>query len=126
MRRSFAFAIAALILVSSAGAHEDENHKLGPNGGHLIQNGHHMLEVLAKDGKFTVYVTGEDGKPEATAGAKAQAVILSSGKKSQVELEPAGDNVLSGTGEFAVAKATAVITLTMPDHAPEQSRLTFE
>jgi hypothetical protein len=42
-------------------------------------------------------------------------------------LEPAGGNVLRGTADVMIgAGATIVLTLTMPGHEPEQSRLQID
>lgn len=120
-------AIAALLWASPAIAHEGHKHAEAAHGGVLVESGHHLLEVVAKDGTLDVYVLNEDDQPEETAGAMASAVILSGGKKSDVTLAPAGGNVLKGTGAFTAGKgATIVLTLTMPGHKPEQSRLKLD
>lgn len=118
---------ASLLLTLPASAHEDHKHGGPQRGGVIVDSGHHVLEVVAKDGTIEVFVAGEDGKPEETAGAKATAVILSGGKKSDVTLAPGEGSVLRGTGEFKAAKGTTIVlTLTMPGHEPEQSRLKLD
>lgn len=104
------------------GHHHDAKH-----GGVVLESGHHHLEVVARDGTLEVYVEGEDGKAEDLAGAKATAVILSEGKKFDVTLAPGDGGALKGTGAFKATKGTTfVITLTMPDHAPEQVRFKLD
>jgi hypothetical protein len=99
----------------------------GPHGGTLVSSGHHRLEVVAGAGGLEVYVTGEDGNPEETANAMASAVVLADGKTARIALSPAGGHVLKGTGDVTIGKgATIVLTLTMPGHAPEQSRLQID
>jgi hypothetical protein len=127
MTKWMMIAAAALLIAAPVAAHEGHAGGESPHGGTVVENGHHKLEVVAKDGSLDVYVTGEDGKPEETAGAKASAVILAGGKKTDVTLAPAEANVLRGAGDFTVGKGTAIVlTLTMPGHKPEQSRMKLD
>lgn len=120
-------AVAAMLMAAPVAAHEGHKHDAGSNGGKFVENGHHKLEVVAKDGTLEVFVTGEDGSPEETVGAKASAVILSGGKKSEVTLAPVEGNLLKGTGPFTAGKGTTIVlTLTMPGHKPEQSRVKLD
>jgi hypothetical protein len=99
----------------------------GPHGGQLVSSGHHRLEIVAGAGSLEVYVTGEDGKPEETANARASAVVLSGGKTARIALQPAGGHALKGSTDAEIGKgATVVLTLTMPGHAPEQSRIEID
>jgi hypothetical protein len=115
-------------MAAPAAAHEGHKHDAeASRGGMVVANGHHKLEVVAKDGTLEVFVTGEDGSPEETVGAKASAVILAKGKKTDVTLAPAEANVLRGTGDFMAGKGTTIVlTLTMPGHKPEQSRVKLD
>ncbi|MDX2308399.1 MAG: hypothetical protein NW216_09195 [Hyphomicrobium sp.] len=133
--RSILAAIFASVAIhaSPAVAGDDHHHDGAPHehvsahGGTVVESGHHHLEIVAKDGEIAVYVAGEDGKPEDVSGAKANAAVLSGGKKVDVALAPDAGGFLKGTGDFtATAGTTIVITLTMPEHAPEQARLKLE
>ena len=85
------------------------------------------IEIVAGAGSLEVYVTGEDGKPEETANARASAVVLSGGKTARIALQPAGGHALKGSTDAEIGKgATVVLTLTMPGHAPEQSRIEID
>ena len=120
-----AFALIAAAATPVLGA-EDHDHD-SKHGGVVVEIGHHHLEVIARDGLLEVHVTGEDDKPEDVGAANASAVVLSEGKKVDVALAAAGGNLLKGTGAFRAAKGTTiVITLTMPDHAPEQVRVELD
>jgi hypothetical protein len=122
---SIACALLAAAAVPASGA-EDHDHT-GKHGGIVVESGHHHLEVVARDGVIEVYVQGEDGKPEDVAAAKATAVVLSEGKKVNVALTPDNGAALKGTGKFkAVAGTTIVVTITIPDHAPEQARVKLD
>jgi hypothetical protein len=127
MTRWTTIALGALLMAAPAAAHEGHKHTDATRGGTVVANGHHQLEVVAKDGTLEVFVTGEDGAPEETAGAKASAVILAKGKKTDVTLAPAESNVLRGSGDFTAGKGTTIVlTLTMPGHKPEQSRVKLD
>lgn len=99
----------------------------GKHGGMIAESGHHHVELVAKDGSLELHVEGEDGKPEDIKDAKATAAVLADGKKEDITLTPDAGNFLKGTGTFKVSKgATVVVTLTMPDHQPEQARFKLE
>ncbi len=71
------------------------------------------LELVNKDGKATIYVE-DHGKPVATTGATGKLTVLNGAEKSEVALEPAGDNTLVSKGDAKLgsgAKAIAAITL---------------
>lgn len=104
--------------------HHHESKHTAQHGGILAESGHHYLEIVAKDGKLDVYITGDHGTDEVVSKAKATAAVLSQGKKVDVALAPGDGAVLRGTGDFTAAPGTTiVITLTMPDHDPEQVRV---
>lgn len=66
-----------------------------------------------KGGKATIYVE-DHGKPVSTAGASGKLTVLNGGNKSEVPLEPAGDNTLVSKGDAGLsagAKAIAAVTL---------------
>lgn len=127
MRRFLPIFFALLaVAVAPVRAAEDHDHA-SKHGGIIVESGHHHLEIVAGDGVLEIYVDGEDGKPEDVADARASAVVLSEGKKVDVPLAPDAGNLLKGTGSFkAVSGTTIVITLTMPDHAPEQTRIKLD
>jgi hypothetical protein len=108
------------------GAKHDHEHGAKHNGV-VAHSGHHVLELVAAGNTLELYVTGEDGAPEDVKSAKASATVLVGGKTEQVTLAPSGENGLKGTGGFTAGKGTTVvITLTLPDHAPEQVRFKID
>ncbi len=119
-------ALSVVLAVSPAVAEEKHSHD-GKHGGKIVESGHHHLEIVAKDGVLEVHVNGEDGKPEDIKDAKATAAVLSEGKKEDIALAADPANFLKGTGTFKASKGTTiVVTLTMPGHDPEQSRLKID
>ena len=123
MIRTLVFAASLVFAAPMALAHEGKHPP--QHGGQVVVAGHDHLELVAKDGELTLYVRGEDNKPEAVKGAVASATVLAGGKQVTVKLEPQGDNVLKGTGAFQVAKGMrVVVSLTMPEHKPVTARFT--
>lgn len=71
------------------------------------------LELVARDGKATIYVE-DHGKPVSTVGASGKLTVLNGTEKSEVPLEPAGENTLVSKGDAKLsggAKAIAAIKL---------------
>ena len=115
----------AFILASTLGAVAGSDHDHGSSHGGVVAetSGHHHLELLAADGSLQVYVTHTDGKPQAVKNAKAAATVLSEGKTERIEMTPKQDNLFVGNGNFTAGAGTVVvITITLPDHQPEQAR----
>lgn len=121
-----ALTLAAALAAGPALAADTHSHE-GKHGGKIVESGHHHVEIVAKDGSLEVYVNDEDGKPEDIKDAKASAAVLSEGKKVDVTLAAAPSNALKGQGDFKAVKGTTiVVTLTMPGHQPEQSRIKLD
>jgi hypothetical protein len=118
------------VSLSPAMAGDDKGHghtHNGTHGGKMVDSGHHHLEIVAKDGVLEVHVNSEDGKPEDIKDAKATAAVLSDGTKEDITLVADPANMLKGTGSFKASKGTTiVVTLTMPGHDPEQSRIKLD
>lgn len=119
--------ILGLVLAPTALA-ETVHGKVAKHGGLVAPTtGHHNVEVVATDGLLQVYLTDHDGGPEDVESAKATATVLSGGKTDQITLAPQSGNLLKGTGDFKAGTGTVVvITLTMPDHKPEQARVKLD
>ena len=121
-----ALVIGAGIAMADEGHDHDHDHA-AKHGGVIEESGHHHVELVAKGGSIELYITGEDGKDEDASAAKATATVLADGKTAQVTLSPAGGNGLKGTGDFNAGKGTTiVVSLTMPDHDPEQVRFKLD
>ncbi|WP_072396316.1 hypothetical protein [Hyphomicrobium sp. CS1GBMeth3] len=135
MIRPFVAALAALAIGAGfAFADEGHDHDHGKGHDHSAKHGgivehteHHHFELVAKGGTLELYITHEDGDAEDTSRAKATATVLADGKTEQVALAPAGGNALKGSGGFNAGKGTTVVvSLTMPDHEPEQVRFKLD
>lgn len=97
------------------------------HGGQALATGPYHLELVAKDGELTLYVADHSDKGISTDGAKAKATIQHGTEKArtQVELEPSGENILKGTGTFTINPDTGIIVfLRLPDQDAHAARFT--
>ncbi|WP_136415964.1 hypothetical protein [Herbaspirillum sp. ST 5-3] len=105
-------AIAASVAATGAYAHGDK-----PKHGGVVQSASNDIsfELVNKDGKATIYVE-DHGKPVATAGATGKLTVLNGADKSEVALEPAGDNILVARESAKLEKgAKAIAAVTFAD-----------
>ena len=97
------------------------------HGGQALATGPYHLELVATDGELTLYVTDHSDKTIPTDGAKAKATIQHGTEKArtQVELEPSGENTFKGTGTFTINPDTGVMVfLRMPEQDAYAARFT--
>lgn len=102
---------AAVALSGNVLAHGEK-----PKHGGVIQTASDLsFELVNKDGKATIYVE-DHGKPLATTGASGKLTVLNGAQKTEVPLEPAGDNTMAANGDAKLGKgAKAIATLTFAD-----------
>jgi len=128
-----AFLIGVAATIASAPAiaqkkgHDHKDHKhthaTPQHGGVLEDVGEYHVELVAKDGKITLYVRDEESKDTPTEGFKAS-VLLTAGSQrvGPVQLAPAGANKLEGAASSIPGGATAILTLTDKGGATAQGR----
>ena len=122
------------ILSTTAMAHNDAtlDKMHAPHSGQLRMVGiHHFELVIAKDNKeaksspVDIYITDHAGTKVPTVGATGIATILTSKNKSIVKLAAAGDNKLTGTGNYAYNPQTkVVVVITFADKTTGQAKFT--
>lgn len=97
-------------------------HDHGPKYGGVVREVKNIAyELVAKPDSLTLYVS-DHGKPVATQGATAEAVIYAGNEKTAVKLEPAGDNRLVAQGTFKVGVGVRVVlTTTLPGKPPAKA-----
>jgi hypothetical protein len=100
-----------LALATTSWAHTDEYFELvdAPHGGQLRMTGPFHLELVAKEGDLTVYVTDHTENTIGAEGGLAKATIETGSSRVQIHLHPVGGNVLKGTGTFTLTPETVVI-----------------
>jgi hypothetical protein len=120
---------ATLLGMVPAEAHQAK--QSGPvkalHGGQSLTAGPYHLELVAKDGELTLYVTDHSDNAIPTEGAKAKATIQHGYEKAtiQVELEPSGENSLKGIGAFTIDPDTGIIVfLKLPEQDAYAARFT--
>jgi hypothetical protein len=103
--------VVVLALPLSAGAHTDEYFESvqAPHGGQLRMTGPYHMELVAKSGELTVYVTDHADNPISVDGGLAKANIENGSTKTQVSLHPVGSHILGGSGNFSLTPNTIVI-----------------
>jgi len=116
---------AILALALPAWAHTDEYFEAveAPHGGQLRMIGPYHLELVVKDRDITVYVTDHADNKITTDGGIGKATVETGQARSQIGLYPVGDNVLKGSGAFALEADTVVIVfIRLPDQAAHSAR----
>jgi hypothetical protein len=114
-----ALVIGVTLAVSfPAHAHTDEFFESveAPHGGQLRMTGPFHMELVAKDGDLTVYVTDHADNAISVDGGLAKANIENGSIRTQVNLHPVGSNILRGSGTFSVTPTTVVVVfMKLPD-----------
>jgi hypothetical protein len=110
--RTLMVAAASLFLVANAHAQTK-----GPNGGIVVRADDHPVEFVLRDQEIVFYVGDHDGKPMATKGLKARAVVQDGGKTSTITLSPAAPNMFVGKLAAPLgAKARVVFSSAIDGH----------
>lgn len=119
--------LGSLALSANLCAHSDEylDSIPTPHGGQMRMAGMYHFELLVGDDELLIYVTDHADQPVATEQASGTATLLSAGERVQIELQPAGDNRLSGQGKFTPDEAMRVVlSIGFSGQATEQARFT--
>lgn len=116
-----------LSLSLSAGAHTDEYFEsvTAPHGGQLRMTGPFHMELIAKDGDLTVYVTDHADNAISVDGGLAKANIENGSTRTQVNMHPVGNNILRGSGTFSLTPNTVVVVfMKLPNQEGYAARFT--
>lgn len=128
-------ALALTAGATSALAHGDAPHPdalKATHGGQLGVAAVYSYELVVlketsagQDSSVMVYVTDHAGQKIPTLGAAGTATILAGKQKSNVTLQPDGDNRMKGSGKFmATPDMKVLISITLAGKQPEQTRFT--
>ena len=84
-------------------------HGAKANHGGIVQSANDLnFELVAKDGKATIYVEDHD-EAFSTTGATGKLTILNGAEKTEVPLEAAGNNLLVAKGDVKLSKGAKVV-----------------
>lgn len=98
-------------------------HPTAKHGGVLEDVGEYHVELVAKDGKITLYLRTEDAKDAPTDGFKASVLVTAGSQRvGPIDVKPAGGNKMEGASAALPAGATAILTLTDKGGAAAQGR----
>lgn len=105
-------AMASAVSVSAPALAHGEK----PRHGGVLQTANDIaFELVNKDGAVTIYVE-DHGNKVFTTGATGKLTVLNGTEKSEVPLEPAGENMLVTKGDAQLAKnAKAIVAVTFAD-----------
>ena len=131
MRKSLAtvLIIAAMAASLPARAHTEQHFDNidTPHGGQMRMAGPYHMELVTKEKELVLYVMDHGDKNVPTEGGIGKATIQvgKSKEKATVKLEPAGENILKGTGEFTLTpESVVVVFIKLPDHEAQSVRFT--
>jgi hypothetical protein len=111
--RALMIAAVSLTLMASADAQTK-----GPNGGIVVKADDHPVEFVIRDQEIVFYIGDHDGKPMATKGLKARAVVQDGGRTSTITLSAAAPNMFVGKLAAPLgAKARVVFSSTFDGHS---------
>lgn len=93
-------------------AHSDK-----PKHGGIVQVASDLsFEMVDKENTIVIYVE-DHGKKLSTAGATGKLIILNDKKKTELPLEPAGDNTFAAKSDTRLVKGTkAIASITFIDN----------
>ena len=112
-------AAALFVLPSLALAHGPSR---GPNGGQMQDIGSYHGELLAEDGRLTLFLFDADDRPLSARGATATAIVLAGGRQQTLTFAPRPDGTaLEARGEFRAEPSLRVVVQLVP--AAGQPRL---
>tara|TARA_R110002073_G_scaffold332890_1_gene519604 strand:+ start:1497 stop:1952 length:456 start_codon:yes stop_codon:yes gene_type:complete len=118
---------AVLVLPLPAWPHTDVyfDSVNAPHGGQLRMAGPYHLELVAKDNEIMLYVTDHADVKINTDDGISKASVQTGKAKASVKLEPAGDNMFKGSGEFLVKPDTLIIVfIKLPEQEAHAARFT--
>jgi hypothetical protein len=124
MKKLILTVTAAVALAASASAFA---HGFKAKHGGIVQTASDLqFELVTKDDTATIYVE-DHGKKLATAGASGKLTVLNGAEKSEVPLQPVGENTLEAKGVTKlIPGAKAVATITFVDKKTVNARFTVK
>ncbi len=126
MEALWSYLLAAMLFAGGgAVAHDDalRDAARGPHGGQLRMAGSYRFELVTSTEALSVYVTDHAGAKVATKGVTGSATIMSGQSEVRIPLRAARNNLVKGSGRFALASETTVtVWLAFPGQGAEIAR----
>lgn len=98
-----------------------------PHGGQLRAAGPFHLELVAKDGELTLYVTDHGDIPIPVQGGhgKANIQVGKDGERKAVTLVPENGNIMKASGAFKITPETSIaVFIAIPEYETQGARFT--
>lgn len=122
------FLSAMVVLSHLTWAHTDEYlATVAPHGGQLRAAGPFHLELVAKDGELTVYVTdhGDIPIPVQDGHGKANIQVGKDGDRKAFPLKPENGNIMRASGAFKITPDTSIaVFIAIPEYETQGARFT--
>jgi hypothetical protein len=129
MIKSMAVVLVSATLAVSlpASAHTEEyfDSHAAPHGGQMRMAGPYHLELVSKEKEIVLYVADHADNKISTEGGvgKATFQVGKAKPKNTIQLEPAGDNMFSGTGDFTITPETVIVVfIKLPEQEAQSTR----
>ena len=90
--RSFIMLFGAVFVATSAFAHDMTE---GPNGGQVVEDAGHHVELTAKDTQVVLFLTEASDAPLATKGAKGRVIVQDGAAQAMADLTASEPNQLT-------------------------------
>jgi len=90
------------------------SHEEKPRHGGVVSEAKELsFELVNQDGKAVIYIL-DHGQPVDTAKASGKLTVLNGSEKTEIDLQPAGENRLTSAGKVSLGKgAKAIASLTL-------------
>ncbi len=87
-----------------------KHHPKAKHGGVVLEIEKHHAELVAKEGKITLYLSDHDGHAAPAKGFSATAMVLGAqGRQGPIKLDATGDNKLESTEPVKTAPGSRII-----------------
>jgi len=113
--KSKSLLLALTLGLAATHAHAHDVAK-GPNGGQIVDDAGHHIEMTTRDGQLVLFVSDSGDKPISSAKATGRAIIQDGSKQAAVELVAAEPNVMAAKLEGPLAPgAKLVVSIKLGD-----------
>tara|TARA_Y100001936_G_C16086977_1_gene682514 strand:+ start:1298 stop:1852 length:555 start_codon:yes stop_codon:yes gene_type:complete len=112
---------------SLAWSHTDQyfDSVVAPHGGQMRMAGPYHMEIVAKDKEIVLYITDHANVKVSVDEGIAKATVQNGKAKTTVKLQPKGNNLFRGKGNFIVTPKTKIMVFVkLPGQDAQAARFT--